>query len=149
MKAFIAEAGWLRLFCKVRQPHSFSWCFPKQNTYVDLWARHQRLLDDLGIWLYSVFFTQQKAFWVNVSAKWLQCMMNGEELGHLGDDTRLPRLPYLNITMKKIKVTHTEAAEETGASHGCLAAQAGLEKSGEVCETRLTTSRIWKLGISQ
>lgn len=38
--------------------------------------------------------------------------MNVEELGHFGDDIRLPCHHYLNITMKKIKLQHKEAAEE-------------------------------------
>ena len=53
--------------------------------------------------------------------------MNGEELGHFRVDIRLPRLLYLNITMKKIKLTHKEAAEETRQAHHDAAA---LSSSG-------------------
>lgn len=59
------------------------------------------------------------------------------ELGHFGSDNRLPRLPYLEITMKKIKLTRKEAAEETRqAPHIAALSSPGshavLEKSGEV-----------------
>lgn len=61
----------------------------------------------------------------------------GEELEHFRSDNRLPRLPYLKITKKKIKLTCKEAAEETRQAPHIAAlfspgSHAGLEKSGEV-----------------
>lgn len=58
--------------------------------------------------------------------------MNLEEFGFFRDDICLPRHPYLNITMKKIKLTHKEAAEETRQAHhipalSLLGSHAGLE----------------------
>ncbi len=56
--------------------------------------------------------------------------MNREELGHIGDDILLPRLPYLNITMMKIKLTHKEAAEETRQAHHTTALSAPGSHTG-------------------
>lgn len=73
-------------------------------------------------------------------------------IGFFRDDMCLPRRPYLNITMKKIKLTRKEAAEETRQAHHMAAlsspgSHAGLE-SLEKSEGGLRTFQTSDTAVS-
>lgn len=102
------------------------------------------IVDDRGIRSYSG----------SSVCAWLQYQKMEKEFWFYREGIRLPRHPYLHITMKKIKLTHKEAAEETRQAHHIAASSSpgshdGLEKFGEVYGGRLITSRISKVSTQQ